>query len=558
MLQSELFGKTAKSIPSGLRAPSHKLLYKAGFIRQIAAGIYAFLPLGYKVWQKIMNIIEEEMVAIGSQRMITPTLHPIDIWKTTRRDQAFGDEMYVVDDHHGATFALGATAEGVMIELVKMFNPSYKNLPIYIHQFSSKFRDEKRPKEGLIRVREFMMKDAYSFDKNEEDLNESYNKFYDAYLKIAKRLDLKAIPVLAYSGPIGGDYNHEFIVESESGEGEAFICDKCDYAAHIERAESEFKTYPQDKKMKKVGEHYNENALTCEILAKDMGVPLHVTTKTILFKSGNKFIAAMVRGDYDINEVKLKTHLNLDVLELAPEADIKKLTGAKVGFLGPIALPKGIMVIADLTCKDRANFEIGGNKAGIHLYNINFERDLPTPPFADIREVKEGEKCSKCKKGKLKKIHGIEWGHCFNLGQFYSIPHKATFTDKDGKEKAMWMGSYGIGLGRSIATIVETHHDEKGIIWPESAAPFDASLVELEGAKDTEAIYKKLIDAGVDVLWDDRDIGAGEKFADADLIGVPVRLVASKETGGKIEWKRRDSKKTELLSLNQIIKRIKQ
>jgi len=557
MKYQELFGKTTKETPKDLKAISHILLYKGGFIRQIAAGRYAFLPLGYRVWQKIMNIIEEEMENVGSQRVLTPTLHPIEIWKSTNRDQAFGDEMHIVEDHHGSTFAIGATAEGLMTELVKMFNPSYKDLPIYIHQFSGKFRDEKRPKGGLLRVREFVMKDAYSFDKTEEDLLKTYQKFYDTYLKIAKRFELNVTPVLADSGAIGGEYNHEFIVKTDSGEGEAMSCTKCDYAAHLDRAESKFSSYPQNTDLKPIKEFHDTNAVTCEALAKNMGIPITETTKTILFKSGDKFIAALVRGDYDISEAKLKRHLNLDTLELASEEDVKKLTGAKVGFAGPVGLPKGTIMIGDLTCRDRTNFEVGGNKTGIHLYNVNYERDFPTPPFADIREAKEGDSCPVCKDGKLKEFKGIEWGHCFKLDQFYSKPHNTTFVDQDGKDKTVWMGSYGIGLGRSMATVVETHHDEHGIMWPKSLSPFDCHLISLDENEKAEKVYQNLKKEGIDVLYDDRSVGAGEKFADADLIGIASRLVVSKKTADKVEFKPRNSDKSELLSLKEVVEKIK-
>jgi prolyl-tRNA synthetase len=556
MKYSKLFGVTVKDIPSELKTSSHKLLYKAGFIRQISAGRYAILPLGLRVWQKIMNIIEEEMVAVGSQRMVVPTLQPIEIWKSTNRDAAFGDEMHIVEDHHGATFVMGATGEGVMVELVKMFNPSYRNLPILVHQFSTKFRDEKRPKGGLMRVREFTMKDAYSFDKTEAESLKSYKKFYDAYLKIGDRLDLKPVPVLADSGAIGGEYNHEFIIESDSGEGEALVCTKCDYAAHVNIAESKFETYPQDSEMKEVGEHVNDKITTCEKLAEEIGIPLHVTTKTILFSSKGKFVAAMVRGDYDVNETKLAKLLDLDSLQLASEEDIKKLTGAKVGFMGPVNLPGEVELVADLTCADRTNFEVGGNRTGIHLYNLNFERDIPTPKFVDIRQAKEGDGCAKCDDGKLKKLKGIEWGHCFKLDQFYSKPHDAGYIKDDGKKEFYWMGSYGIGLGRSMATVVETHNDEKGMIWPKSIAPFDVHLVELSGASNTKKVYDELIEADIDVLWDDRDIGAGEKLADADLIGIPVRLVISEKTNDKVEWKDRDKKDTEVITITDAIERL--
>lgn len=559
MKYSELFGKSIKTVAGSYKSPSHKFLYQGGYVRQVSAGRYAFLPLGYRVWQKIMNIIDEEMEAIGSQRLITPIFHPIEIWKVTNRDSAFGDEMHIIEDHHGATFAIGATAEGVMIELVKLFSPSYKDLPFYVHQFVNKFRDEKRPRGGILRVREFNMKDAYSFDRSEEELFKTYKRFYDAYLKIADRLDLEVYPVLAESGAIGGDYNHEFIVPSESGETEALLCNNCDYASQTERAEGGFESYPQDEEMKEVKEFWDDTVVNCEILADKMGVPIHTTTKTIMFLADGKYVAAMVRGDYDINETKLKNHLGADKLELATEKQIRSLTGAKVGFVGPVGLPDEVKLIADLSCQDRVNFEAGGNKSGLHLYNLNYERDVPTPEFVDIRLIKEGDSCLKCSKGKLEKIEGIEWGHCFKLDTFYSKPHEGTFTDQDSTEKPIWMGSYGIGLGRSMATIVETHHDEKGIIWPESVAPFKVHLVglNLEDKKVSEKSYKlyeTLSDKGLEVLFDDReDVTAGEKFADADLVGCPYRAVVSKKTGDKIEVKRRNESSPKDVDLSSLL-----
>ena len=264
----------------------------------------------------------------------------------------------------------------------------------------------------------------------------------------------------------------------------------------------------------------------------------------------------MVRGDYDVNETKLAKLLGLDGLELASEKDIKKLTGAKVGFMGPVDLPSEVELVADLTCADRTNFEVGGNKTGIHLYNLNFERDLPTPKFVDIRQAKEGDGCIKCGEGKLKKIHGIEWGHCFKLDQFYSKPHDAGYVKEDGKKEYYWMGSYGIGLGRSMATVVETHNDDKGIVWPKSIAPFDVHLVELAGATNAEEVYDDFTKAGIDALWDDRGVGAGEKLADADFIGVPVRIVVSEKTNGKVEWKERSEKDSEIITVEEAVKRL--
>lgn len=559
MKYSYLFGKTVKSVSVDMKAVSHQLLHRGGFIRQIAAGRYAYLPLGFRVAEKIEQVIQIEMEKIGSQRLVTPNLHPIELWQKTNRDTAFGEEMYVLEDHHGAKFALGATGEGMMVELVKSFAPTYKQLPYYIHQFSNKFRDEKRPKGGLLRVREFVMKDAYSFDRSEADLLVAYEKFYQAYLRIAKKLDLDVVPVLADSGAIGGDYNHEFIVRSETGEGEALECDSCGYAAHIERAESRFTQMLQDTEMKAMKEYVNDKAVTCEVLAKNMGIAIEETTKTILFKANTgQFVAAMVRGDFDINEAKLKRWLQVDSLQLATAEEVVELTGAKVGFAGPIGLHGNVKVVADTTCEGRVNFEVGGNKTGIHLYNVNYERDMPTPTFADIRLVREGDRCPLCKKGALKIFLGIEWGHCFKLDRFYTTPHKGVYINEQGEEELMWMGSYGIGIGRSMATIIEVHHDEKGILWPETVAPYRVHLVSLGGGEENALrLYEELVRVGIEVLWDDREeVRAGEKFADADLIGCPIRLVVSSKTGEKVEWKRRNEADSELIDRGELKKRL--
>lgn len=558
MKQTQLFGKTVKSVPKDITAVSHKLLYQGGFIRQISTGRYAFLPLGYKVVQKISKIIDDEMVSLGAERIETPTLHPIELWKATNRDKAFGEEMLTVDDHHGSTFAIGATAEGLMTELVKSFKPSYKDLPIIIYQFVQKFRDEKRPRGGLLRVREFMMKDAYSFHETQEDLLAWYQKFYDSYIKIAKKLELEVIPVLAHSGAIGGDYNHEFMVESKIGEDTVLLCDKCNYAANIEMAESVFEQMDFGQEDEKEREDVlGQGLIGVEPLAKFLHIPVEKTTKTLLYMADGQMVAAAVRGDYNISETKLTQLLNANALELATEKDVRRVTGAEVGYAGPLDLPEEVRVIWDISTKGRKNFEAGANKTNYHTININFNRDIPEPDeFFDIREVKEGERCVECKEGRLKAKRVIEFGHVFKQDHFYTGPMRGNFIDKEGKEKPLWMGAYGIGVGRAMATVVETHNDEKGIIWPEDIAPFDVHLVSLNKNEKAQEIYNRLLEKGIEVLFDDRDTSVGEKFADADLIGIPIRLVVSEKTGDKIEWKDRAKKETELLSLDEVMAKL--
>jgi prolyl-tRNA synthetase len=561
MKYSEFFGRTMKTIPGDAKIASHQLLVKGGFIRRISTGRWAFLPLGIRVWEKIYQVIDEEMQAMDCQKLVIPALHPIEIWRATNRDQAFGEEMLVVDDHHGATFALGATGEGVMVELVKMFSPSYKDLPLLIYQFSQKFRDDKRPRGGIMRVREFMMKDAYSFCETEKQAFEVYQKFYDAYLRIAKRLELKVTPAEADSGAIGGDLSHEFQVESSDGDQTYFVCDQCGYAANIEKAE--FKRAPlnleEKKKPFKIIDQ-PEWVCTMEDNVKHYGEPKWRYLKNVVYKDEKgKIYIASLRGDQEVNEFKLKRALGVDVLEPADDQDLEKI-GTKRGYVHSWGI-KGVTFIGDLGLPMVKNYIGGQKEKKTDSANVNYGRDFKYKLLADIAEASEDDPCPRCKAGKLKKKTGFEWGHCFKFDHFYTGPQEGYFTDKKGKKKPMWMGSYGIGVGRSMACIVETHHDKKGIIWPKSVAPYQVQLLVIGETQKVkrggDQAYGKLSREGIEVLYDDReDISAGEKFADADLIGIPVRLVISEKTKNKVEWKERDKKKTELLVLKEAIKRL--
>lgn len=559
MRYSQLFGKTIKTFPADAQLVSHKYLVKGGFIRRISTGRWAFLPLGMRVWEKIYRLIDEEMKVIGCQKLVGPTLHPIEIWQATNRDQAFGEEMLVVDDHHGATFAIGATAEGVMVELVKMFSPSYKDLPLEIYQFSQKFRDDKRPRGAIMRVREFMMKDAYNFCADEKQFMKSYQKFYDAYLHIAEKLGLKVTPVVADSGAIGGTLSHEFQVESPDGDQVYFVCDKCGYAANIEKAE--FRRAPLNPKEKeKPFKIINqpEWVQTMEDNTKHYGEPLWRYLKNVVYKDEKgRIIIASLRGDQSVNEVKLKRTLDVEELTPAEEKDLKKI-GTKPGYVHSWGI-KGVTFVGDLGLPMVKNYIGGRKEKKTDSFNVNYGRDFKYELLADIAEAKAGDTCVQCKKGKLQMKTGFEWGHCFKIDHFYTKPQKGYFTDKDGKKKLLWMGSYGISIERSMACIVETHHDEKGIIWPERVAPYQAHLVVVDPSskKVADSVYDKLVKSRLEVLYDDREeVSAGVKFADADLIGIPVRLVVSEKTGDKVEWKKRQEKKTALLTLGQAIKRL--
>lgn len=557
MRQSELFGKSTKTVPSDAVISSHKLLWKGGFVRRFSTGRWGFLPLGMKVWLKIYQIIEEEMEAIGCQRLVVPALHPIEIWRATNRDQAFGEEMLVLDDHYGATFALGATAEGMMVELVKMFSPSYRDLPIEIYQFSSKFRDDKRPRGGILRVREFMMKDAYNFCADEKQFMKSYQKFFQAYLKISRRLGLKTIPVEADSGAIGGSLSHEFMVETDIGDNTFFICPECGYSANIEKAEFLRKPLnPEEKKKPFKIVDQPKWVCTMEDNLKHYGEPLWRYLKNVVYKDEKgRIIIASIRGDQEANEIKLKRALNVGFLEPAAEEDLKKIK-TRPGYVHSWGI-KGVTFVGDLGLPMVKNY-IGGQKEDkTDSINVNYQRDFKYQILADIVNAKEGDICARCKKGKLKEKKGIEWGHCFKIDHFYTQPQEGYFTDKDGKQKPLWMGSYGIGIERSMATVVEIHHDQDGIVWPESVAPFKYHLLgldlhDLKVRSWAEEVYQYFLNKGEEILFDDREEATpGEKLKDADLIGIPYRLVVSAKLlkGRKIEVKKRDKKEKKKVKL---------
>ncbi len=541
--------------------PSYELLYRGGFIRQAVSGFYSFLPLGMRVWEKIRDIIEEEMNKIGCQRMVVPTLHPIEFWKKTNRDTAFGGEMFITEDYSGNVFAIGATAEGMMVELVKKFSPSYKDLPILIYQFSSKFRDEKRPRGGLLRVKEFVMKDAYSFCRSEDQALEVYEKFFNSYLRIADRLDLDPIPVEAESGAIGGDYNHEFIVPAENGGSTIFVCDSCDYAASEDRAEfkREDLTPDEEKKPFEIIEQ-PEWVKTMEDNVKHYGKPLYKYLKNVVYKTPEgKLVIASVRGDQEVNEAKLLRVLGVDALESADEEDLMQID-TKPGYVHSWGV-EGVTYVGDLGLTKVKNFIGGQKEEKTDSVNVNYGRDFEYDILADIVMAEAGKPCARCGEGMLVEKKGIEWGHCFKQDFFYTEPHEGYFVDEDGEEKPMWMGAYGIGIGRSMAAIVETHHDEKGIIWPESVAPFQVHLLNLnmedpKVTKEAEEVYERLENEGGEVLYDDREQSAGEKFADADLIGIPWRVVVSSKSleKGGLELKKRGEDSVRIVSMPDLLK----
>lgn len=584
MRLSKLFGKTIKETSKDASAISHKLLYRGGFIRESTAGRYYLLPLGMRVFQKIQKIIKEEMDKAGAQEMITPVLHPIELWKETNRTDSVGFELMKVKDRNETEFVLGGTAEEMLVDLVRKFQISYRDLPFNLYQFSTKFRDEMRPRGGLLRLREFVMKDAYSFHATEEDFKKEYENMKQTYSRIFDRLGLKTTIVESDNGYIGGEYCHEFVVESPVGESKFFMTDDGSYAAHEEVAEFVVNKMEDREEEKPLEEVEGKGIIGVEELAKYLKIPVEKTTKTILFEDENgNVIAAAVRGAYDINETKLMRAAKVYRLQLASVDTVRRVTGAEIGHAGLLNLPKGVRIFMDESMRGRKNFELGSNRTNYHSINVNFGRDLPVPDkFYEFKLAKEGYTAPNGKK--LIEKRGIEVGNIFQLGFHYSSKMRdADFADEKGQKKPYYMGCYGIGLARTMAAIIEVYHDQKGIRWPKAVAPFSVHLIHLGGViaspstslriqlatsevrKKAEEVYGKLKEAGVEVLYDDREeVSAGEKFADSDLIGIPVRLVISEKTlrqssgqADKIEWKERDKKETELLSVEEIVKRLR-
>jgi len=528
------------------------------------------LPLGYKVSKKIEQVIREEVEKTGAQELIVPTLHPIELWQQANRDKKFGSAMMRVKDRNESEFTLGATAEVVMLDLVKQFNVSYKDLPINIYQFSQKFRDEARPTGGLLRTREFVMKDGYSFHKDEEDLKITYQKYWDAYLAIAKKLDINTFPVESDSGAIGGSVSHEFMVEADVGEDTVAIC-SCGYAANLEKVKFVKGNININDNLKPLQEVDAVRGTTMEDGVKLHGLPLNLQIKDVMYVDENgRYILAIIRGDYMVNETKLKNLVLSNELRHATEEEIREILHSEPGFISPVNIRKNadkkveLIIATDDSLRTVKNCYGGSNKKNIDMLNINIDRDYQPDFEGDIAAANEGDICFTCQKQKLHLIKAVEFGNIFNIGYVYSDPMEGNFIDQDNLPKKMYMGSYGIGIGRALAIIVETHNDDKGIIWPKSVTPYQVHLIGLELTDETTnksatSLYEKLKSSGIDVLFDDRtDSSAGEKFAVADLLGIPIRIVVSKRSLSQngFEYKLRTEKESEVLNTNQLIKKI--
>jgi len=560
---SKLFGKTLREAPAEAESISHQLLLRAGMIAQEAAGIYSYLPLGWRALRKIENIIREEMDKAGGQELMLPVLQPFELWQQSGRWVSFGQSLFTLIDRREHKLALGPTHEEVIAELAHRYVQSYRDLPLFLYQIQTKFRDEPRPRGGLLRVREFAMKDLYSFDADEAGLDESYEKMCQAYKNIYARLGLPAAMVEADSGAIGGKESHEFTVITESGEDEIIYCSNCGYAANAEKAQSaKGVILSEAKNLLPLEEIATPGCKTIEEVASFIGVPTSQTLKAVFYSADGEFIFVVIRGDLEVNETKLRNTLKCAELRLATDYEVNS-AGLVAGFASPIGV-KGIKVVADDSITLGSKFIAGANKPGYHFRNANYPRDFRVDLMADIALARSGDSCPKCG-SKLSSARGIEVGHVFKLGTFISEKLEASFLDKDGVSRPVVMGCYGIGLGRLLAAIVEQSHDDKGIIWPLSVAPYQVYLCPLysdnpEVTAVAEDVYQKLEKEGIEVLFDDRSESPGVKFSDADLLGIPLRLTLSPRTLQKqsIEAKWRARKETQLLPLERIAKETKE
>lgn len=563
MKRSKYFLKTLKNISSEEKILSAKLLRQAGFIQESAAGRFYFLPIGQRVQQKVIDVVRDEMDAAGAQEMLTPILHPLELWKETNRTNTAGFELMKVKDRRGAEFALGGTAEEMFVDLVRQYKLSYRDLPFNLYQFSPKFRDELRARGGLLRVREFIMKDAYSFDRNEEEFRKEYEKMKASYTKIFDTLGLKTTIVESDNGYIGGEYCHEFIVDSEIGESKYFVSADGSYAAHEDVAKFRRDIKNKDEDQQSLQEVSAPRGTTMVDGANFHNLPLWQQIKDVLYiDEKGRFILAIIRGDFDVNEIKLKHLANVTDLRLATDEEIRGKVHSEPGFISPVKIKDGLsagvelLIVADESLRTIANAYGGSNQKDVDLMNINIDRDYQPDVEGDIALAAEGYEA--LDGGILSERRGIEVGNIFQLGYHYTEKMKgAVYTDEDGSEKPFYMGCYGLGIGRTIAAMVEIHHDDKGMIWPEKIAPFKVSLISLNKNGEAENIYRKLLDANIEVLYDDREgVSAGEKFADADLIGLPWRVIVSDKSlaGGGCEISRRGEKDSRVLSIDELVK----
>jgi prolyl-tRNA synthetase len=568
MRMSQLFGKTLRQPPADAETPSHRLLLRAGMVAQIAAGVYSYLPLGWAAIKKIEAIIREEMDREGGQEMLMPSLLPIETYQQSGRDQTMGDILFRLQDNRQREFALGPTHEEVFVEVFKRNARSYRDLPLLVYQIAPKFRDEPRPRGGLIRLRQFIMKDLYSFDADYEGLDVSYKKMFDAYTRIFDRCGVPTVPALADSGAMGGRDTHEFIYLTEHGEDSLLLCPKCGYAANAEVAAFVKEPAHASEAPKAVQEIPTPGMYTIQALAEHLGIPESKTCKAVFYSADGEPVLVAIRGDMDVNEAKLRKALEAVELHYMEESEAAK-AGFVAGSASAVGLalrePQGerVRIVADDLIPLERNLVAGANKQDAHLLNVNYDRDWKADIVADIALATEGSLCAECRTP-MELRRGIEMGQVFKLGTFYAEKAGATFLDAEGKQRPAVMGSYGIGAERLLAAVIEENHDENGIVWPRELAPYDVHIVALQPDRPdvreaAEELYEKLTAAGVSVLFDDRDETPGVKFNDADLLGMPLRVTVSPRNleKGSVEIKGRSEGESRLAPLAEALAAIR-
>lgn len=574
MRQSKLLIPTLREAPADADAISHKLLLRAGYIRQVATGIYTYLPLGWRVLHKVMDIVREEMERAEAQEVLMPVMQPVELWQQSGRYQAYGPELIRLLDRHQREFALGPTHEEVITALVADEVKSYRQLPLNLYQIQTKFRDERRPRFGLLRGREFLMKDAYSFDMDLSGLDRTYWQMYTAYEQIFKRMAMKVRPVEADAGSIGGEGGtHEFMALANIGEDTIVSCTACDYAANLEKAEVSSVKRQDVEQTAEAGQLGNDpieaanerihtpQVSTIQQLVDFTGRGAAHFVKTLIYKADDAYVAVLVRGDYEVNEIKLKQALKVEELELADASATERITGAPVGFAGPIGLNIPIPIYADHSAAELESAIVGANEQDYHLSDVHLKRDVVLEQVGDYRNAVEGDCCPRCGQA-LEFNRGIEVGQVFKLGTKYSEKLGAVYLDQAGRSQPMVMGCYGIGVSRILSAVVEQHHDEHGIIWPASIAPYQVHLI-IVSMKDevqralADQLSEQLEAAGIEVLLDDRDERPGVKFKDSDLLGLPHRITVGKRAAeGIVEYKQRQRSDNEALEASAVVKRI--
>lgn len=564
MRQSNLLATTLREAPAEAETINHQLLLRAGYIRQLAAGIYTYLPLGRRVLRKIENIVREEMDAAGAQEMLMPSMQPAELWRESERYEVYGKELMKLRDRHEREFVLGPTHEEVITSLIRGEVSSYRKLPVTVYQIQTKFRDERRPRSGLMRGREFLMKDAYSFDTGWEGLDETYSRMYKAYQRIFERCGLSFRAVQADAGAIGGEgETHEFMALSSIGEDTIAECPSCDYSANLEQAEvysGEEDVLCTTDSLPAAVKFHTPGIRTIDQLEQELQIVPEQVIKTLIYQGGGQTFAVLVRGDHEVNEVKVRNYIGANEIALADAGAVETAAGVESGYVGPVGL--SLTVLVDRAVAAMTSGTTGAGEKDFHISGVVPGRDFSLTQVGDFRTAQEGERCPVCGKGVLHFHQGIEIGHIFKLGTKYSDKLGASFLDATGRSKPMIMGCYGIGISRLLAAVAEQNYDEQGLIWPVALAPYKVHILQLsvkdEEQKSTaEALYKQLTELGIETLLDDRDERAGVKFKDSSLIGIPVAIVVGKDAGEhKVEYMDRRLGSKEVMDIAEAVSRV--